>query len=537
MSDPDRAPPDLRDLIDDYLDGSIDEAGLAELESRLLADGEARRRFVRYSRLHTDLHLAARASRAGKRALQRITSSEIGPAAIPASVRRPFPSFLSFLFRGGSFPRILAGAAAAALIAWVWVSSGRPREGSRGLLAPEPSGLAWLVNAQDCQWAADMSPAADMGPGRTLRIERGLAELGFRSGARLVLEGPASLELVSSSCARLIVGKATARVPGSAKGFTLLSPQGRVVDLGTEFGMAVEEDGDTRVLVFEGQVEAFPGFPGGAPASSVTLGQNDSVVLSREGVVPGQDPGGGGPFVREIVPRLRTAPRTRRLEFRGPFEGTLRDLRGAGTGLTHRLPGTGLDLRDLDPNLELEAAKGHLALTTTNSDINTQYRLGHGEYLGVRLADLGFKGTEDFAVTVSMPDIPKLEFVGQFGLYAGARSDRVVRGGLISTRAPDSYSLFLVNNSGGRDADLYEVGLSSTGDDLRLTLRRVGGRYSLTVENRTTGGSSTLAIRHPGYLDGEADLFVGAFGANTQSEVRKTLVLQEFEVTVWTAEE
>jgi hypothetical protein len=225
------------------------------------------------------------------------------------------------------------------------------------------------------------------------------------------------------------------------------------------------------------------------------------------------------------------------LTFDRPDAGGIRDANGAGTGLTHRLPGTGRRLPAHDPNLRLDPAKGHLELTTTNSDLNTQYRLYHGEYLGVRLADLGFTGPEDFAVTVKIPNIPALEFVGQFGLYVGTRSNRSIRGGLLSSRRqePGQYTQFLVNNDEGRDTDPNKVGLLATGTDLRLTLKRTGGQYALTVENLTDGSASTLTIRHPEFLDGERDLFVGLFGANTQSEVRKTLIIKEFAVTVWTA--
>ena len=76
--------------------------------------------------------------------------------------------------------------------------------------------------------------------------------------------------------------------------------------------------------------------------------------------------------------------------------------------------------------------------------------------------------------------------------------------------------------------------LLSPGTDLRLTLKRTSGKYALTVENLTDGGASSLTIRHPDFLDNEKDLFVGLFGANTQSEVRKTLTVKEFSVTVWT---
>jgi hypothetical protein len=228
-------------------------------------------------------------------------------------------------------------------------------------------------------------------------------------------------------------------------------------------------------------------------------------------------------------------PRTLRLTFDRPADKGIRVRAGRGTGLTHRLPGTGTLLPDGDGNLYLNTDRSQLELTTTNSDLNTQYKLHQGEYLGVRLADLGFTGREDFAVTVTIPNIPALEVVGQFGLYAGAASDRSIRGGLIGHREPGQYTQFLVNNYQGCDTpDICKVGLLSTGTDLRLTLKRTGGKYSLAVENLTLGSTSTLTIRHPSFLDSEEDLYVGLFGANTQSEVRKTLIFKDFQATVWT---
>jgi hypothetical protein len=162
--------------------------------------------------------------------------------------------------------------------------------------------------------------------------------------------------------------------------------------------------------------------------------------------------------------------------------------------------------------------------------------MSQGEYLGVRLSDLGFTGKEDFEISATIPNIPGLKVVGQFGLYAGLQSDQNIRGGLISWPRPDSYRLFLVNNCGGRDSNLYEVGVMTTGDNLRLTLQRRGGRFSLVIDNLTEHSSSTLAIAHPEFLDGATDLYVGLFGANTQSDLSKTLTIREVKVTVWTGQ-
>jgi hypothetical protein len=529
---------DLKDRIDAYLAGRLDEAGVAALEDLLRGDAGARACFVRYARLHTDLYLEMRAQQAGKRALGEILQAD--PAADrPAAAEPGEPQGKRTALALPGIRRWLAawGLAAACLVAvpalaW-WLTAER---------AGEEAPVAWLVNAQNCKWADDVEPAGDMHAGKALKIERGLAEIRFRCGARVVLEGPASLELLSARGARLVRGKLTARVPGAATGFEIVSPQGKVIDLGTEFGVAVSGQGTTDVYVFQGKVEACPTDREDAQVVSLTQNQAariaDGKVVRREG----ERAAGADQFVRAIVPPPVIRPRTVRVDFRQAALGGVRDRAGNGTALTHRLPGTGWCLGERDPNLRLDAGKGCLELTTTDSDLNTQYKLRQGEYLGVRLADLGFTGKEDFAVAVTVLDIPALEVVGQFGLYAGARSDRNIRGGLINAKRAErgQYQQFLVNNhvhqegEKGCDTDIGRVGLLSTGTDLRLTLRRADGKYALTVDNLTDGTSSTLTIRHPWFLDDEADLYVGLFGANTQSNVRRPLLFKDFEATVWT---
>jgi ferric-dicitrate binding protein FerR (iron transport regulator) len=526
MSEPEDLSQPWRDLIDDYLNGLLDEARIKELEDRLRADADARRYFVRYARLHTDLHLESRARRASARVLEEISQlTEAPPSPVPdAATTSNQPPRSPWVRRYWFVP------AACLLLAfgggW-WLVNGRPRPEA------EPA-IAWLVNAQNCQWSQE-EPTGDMHAGKVLELERGLAEIRFQCGARVVLEGPASLDLLSAKSARLRRGKLTARVPGAATGFTILSPQGKVIDLGTEFGIAVSASGATEVYVFEGKVEAHS-TSNGQPAVSLTRNQAAQIAAGKVTVQPIAPEGDADRFVRAIVPPPVIRPRTLRRTFASAAEG-IRDVNGLGTGLTHRLPGTGSRLPGHDSNLRLDLDKGQLELTTTNSDLNTQFKLPYGEYLGVRLADLGFTSAEDFAATVTIPNIPALEVVGQFGLYAGTGSNRNIRGGLISSkrREPGQYTQFLVNNHRGVDDDIHEVGLLSTGTDLRLTLKRVQGKYSLTVENLTDGSTSTLTIRHPEFLDGRPDLFVGLFGANTQSDVRKTLILKEFQVTVWTA--
>ncbi len=526
MQNSEKLPDHLKDLIDDYLDGLLDEARTRQLEQALSADADARGYFVRYARMHTDLHLEARAQNVGQRALGKIEACARQGRQAVRTERRPSRHRALIVYALGW---VMAASLLLTLAAW-WLVGSRQSPG-RPDAEQEPA-IAWLVNAQNCKWLGDVEPAEDLRAGKTLELERGLVEIGMRCGARVLLEGPARLELLSTSSARLLRGKLTARVPDAAKGFAVFSPQGKVIDLGTEFGMVVTDQGATDVHVFEGRVEAYSREHDEIEPAGMSLTQNQSARITDDKVRPVDAE--AKQFVRAIIPSPVIVPRTLRLRFDHVARDGIRDARGLCTGLTHRLPGTGNGLATDDPNLLLDARKKQLELTTTNSDLNTQYRLGRGEYLGVRLADLGFTGKEDFTVTATIPNIPTLENVGQFGLYAGARSDTSIRGGVLSRPEPGQYTQFLVNNQNGEDADPSKIGLVSTNTDLRLTLARTNGKYALTVENLTEGSSSTLTIRHPQFLDAETDLYVGLFGANTQSEVRKTLIVKEFAVTVCT---
>jgi hypothetical protein len=537
------APEALEDLIAAYCDGLITDPDMHRLEGILLENQQARRAFVEAFQFHSELLFAIRARRASDAVLQRVLATGT-PETTPTDVRAQFRSW----WRSPKLRLALTGLAACLVLFGVHLFRKTGQFHARAIPteAVEPvrganGNIAWLVNAQDCQWAETESdmPGRDMRAGKLLRLNRGLAEIEFDLGARVILQGPAELELVSGSEARLLRGTLTARVPPPARGFTILAPRARVVDLGTEFGLSVDQAGATTVRVFTGVVAAFPLPSGANPKPAVTIVQNQSASIDNQVVALSEsDPEKNAVrFIRSIEPPPIVTPRTLQLDFTRQVPASLEDADGRGIGLTHRLPGTGTALARYDPNLHLETRSRLLKLTTTRSDLNTQDGMPTGEYLGVRLSDLGFTGREDFEFSATIPKIPRLDVVGQFGVYVGANSTTSIRGGLISRPQPDRYGIFLVNNVRGLDSDYNEVGLMTTGDDLRLALRRIAGRYTLVVENQSRGNSSTtLAISHPSFLDHEQDLYAGLFGANTQSDLSKTLTISELKVTVWTSQ-
>jgi hypothetical protein len=534
-------PEGFRDLVDLYCSGLIGDEGFHRLESMLLDSPAAREHFVAYFHHHTEIQFAIRAGRAADAVLDQLAPTSDMRKREPGGVRRWVRRRWSrrWVAIASGVALVVAGIAAAR-----YSGSIAPfRKIGRLAERPTTGSIAWLVNAQDCQWAGqEQKPSRDMQAGKILRLERGLAEIEFDQGARVILQGPAGLELISASAGLLRYGTLTARVPARARGFTVLSPGGKFVDLGTEFGVSVNDGGTTTLRVFRGEVEAFPLVSNPVGDRGVTVHQDQTAQIDGRTVALGSTRAGGDDlkYVRAIVPPPVRTPRILQFDFTRSAPGTILDRDGRGIGLSDRLPGTGTGLALHDPNLLLCPESSALELMTTRSDLNTQENLATGEYLGVRLADLGFAGKEDFEISATIPDIPSLKKVGQFGLYAGSRSDTNIRGGLISrsgaegSATSDFFRLFLVKNSKGVDSDINEIGLMTTGDDLRMTLRRLGGRFSLVVDNLTRNSSSTLEIAHPTYLDGVIDMHVGLFGANTQSELRKKLTIRELKVIVWT---
>ncbi|MCM8527440.1 MAG: FecR domain-containing protein [Lentisphaeraceae bacterium] len=89
-----------------------------------------------------------------------------------------------------------------------------------------------------------------------IEVESGNLEITFDSGAVVLMQGRSSLRLETAGRAFLNYGKVSAKVPEEAIGFIINTPQGTVVDLGTEFAVNVDEGKGMEVHVIEGEVEA-----------------------------------------------------------------------------------------------------------------------------------------------------------------------------------------------------------------------------------------------------------------------------------------
>jgi hypothetical protein len=85
-------------------------------------------------------------------------------------------------------------------------------------------------------------------------LDAGTVEVTIQNGARILLEGPATLELLTPLRAYLQAGRAVVHVPKAASGFVLETRDANVLDVGTEFGVKVGPERGTEVQVYQGSV-------------------------------------------------------------------------------------------------------------------------------------------------------------------------------------------------------------------------------------------------------------------------------------------
>jgi Concanavalin A-like lectin/glucanases superfamily/FecR protein len=222
-------------LIQRYMDGSISADELTQLNARLLADADLRREFG--DLLNLDSALAASAA-----GWPRIPAEPRKILAFPNAVRWLAAACVMLLAAGG----------------WWWQTQ---------------RVFATVVKDAGVE---ELSIGSKL-RGETCALKVGTVELLTARGARVVIEAPAEFRFESAQRLHMVRGRLSADVPPAAKGFTVITPSGDAVDLGTRFGVDVPATGAAEIHVFEGEVIA--------KAAGAKTGQSlrggDAVAMDR----------------------------------------------------------------------------------------------------------------------------------------------------------------------------------------------------------------------------------------------------------------
>ena len=241
---------ELHELLDGLVENNLSPANKAKLEKWIAQSDEARRRYVYFMDMSSSLaHFA-------EEILSDETEEDIGIATGEKILRFVRPALLiaALLVAGFYFPRFM-------------VDDNEDRTDiaseKKSLVTGEEKDevivdtVAVLTKTVGVVWSDDSPAKPESGntiePCR-LKLESGLAQIEFLQGSTVVLEGPVEFEVINPNGGALSLGKLRASVPQVASGFTIELPKGKVIDLGTEFGLHVHEGGSTELFVYQGKV-------------------------------------------------------------------------------------------------------------------------------------------------------------------------------------------------------------------------------------------------------------------------------------------
>jgi hypothetical protein len=181
------------------------------------------------------------------------------------------------------------------------------RDVRKGIASSGRPPVARVTGLADCQWP-EGEPGLKFGdalaPGQRLRLTKGVLQLTYDAGTRVMLEGPVDMVMTTAIEAKLTSGKIAAAVPRFARGYTILTPTAEVVDLGTEFGVSVDQLGDSEIHVFDGDVVTRPIGEKGLESHLVHTRQDEAVKFDAAAAKPQRIRADSKKFVRRLVPDL-----------------------------------------------------------------------------------------------------------------------------------------------------------------------------------------------------------------------------------------
>lgn len=165
------------------------------------------------------------------------SSSLPNPLAVAIPARR-WPRFVG----------IAAGIAALAAVSYFM--------GSRSFSGDSSGFVATITDADESAEKTGLRIGQPVEKGTIVLPDDSEIGIAMRGGARLKIRGPANLEIKGPDKIHVMKGRVSTYAPSYAHGFTVDTVDGQVVDLGTRFVTAVDNDSGTEIHVIEGLVKA-----------------------------------------------------------------------------------------------------------------------------------------------------------------------------------------------------------------------------------------------------------------------------------------
>jgi hypothetical protein len=241
---------EMRQLLAAWLDDEIAEEAMPLILKRLKADSRFRADFVAEILMLGQL----KAVQASEPRWLKLDDA-IGANSAEIEFEERVMQGLATAHKPRRHWPLLALAAALLLGGLLWMS--RPRAPTAKFAdGPGPESISDAVAVLSVLHAAKI-PEGELAAG-PLKLETGVVQIDFFSGVRMLLRGPADIDIRSSSEVYMASGEASCYVSELGRGFRILTADGEVIDLGTAFGIRVRPQQAAEVHVFEGEISVRP---------------------------------------------------------------------------------------------------------------------------------------------------------------------------------------------------------------------------------------------------------------------------------------
>ena len=365
-------------------------------------------------------------------------------------------------------------------------------------------------------------PLSTIHLGDTFALKSGLLEITYDTGACVILQGPVTYKVESSAGGFLSVGKLTAKLEKKAVSgqrsvvsgqkssshqplatshsadpqslipnpsslatnhyplFTIKTPTAIVTDLGTEFGVEVDQQGQTQSHVFRGLVRVQSLGAGGKPEGDARmLHENESLQVDRNGRYG----------KTAAVPTAQSSGFTRAMP-QGKKTFDLVDVVAGGDGFSGRRN------RGIDPT------------NGRTTDTNAGYMVGDGTYHRVE----GMPFVDGVFIPHGRTDPVQIDSAGHtfagFGNANNKTANCVWAGGVIPTNPPYAISTRLDNVDYARRGRGLLFMHSNKGITFDLNAIRAANPKHKLSRFRSTAGNSEVDSQDESAEHGDLWVFV-----------------------------
>jgi len=265
---------DPLDILTLVLEGEASDEQRQQLIEALRHDESLRHKAARINAIHGQLGVVMEDEVSSERRIMQVikTVKEADSDQFEQSVRTK-------ILKRKTFNRSLVGGAIAAVLALGLFGVFFFNPNTPTPLTEKTTIVATLKRTDGVQWVGSiMNIGHSLAAGQSLHIQSGLLELDLAGRGRLIVEGPAQLDFPKDGLAILHQGRIVMRATEKGHGYRIKTPQGCIIDLGTEFGVSVGKDGLVETHVIDGSVEAIP-----HKGKRVTLFRNNALKMDAEG--------------------------------------------------------------------------------------------------------------------------------------------------------------------------------------------------------------------------------------------------------------